>query len=95
MNSLEVERGRNGWALYSGSGGDSPDFRGFFTHKADAEALANLRDEHGDPQCFDPCVVLAVLTEHGVVAANDFEIETHAQLEEAIRKVPADAWEEL
>lgn len=92
--SFEVERELRGWALYTGCEGDSPSFYGFFSRKEDADALAVMRDVNGDPLCFDPCVVPAVLTEHGLVAANDFEIETHAQLEKAIRQVPPEAWED-
>jgi hypothetical protein len=84
LNLEQVAPGREGWALYTGSEGDAPWFLGFFVRRSDAEALLVARDADGGLLLCDPVIVPALLTEHGVVAANDFEIETHEQLRERL-----------
>jgi hypothetical protein len=72
----------DGWAVFTGCEGDSPNFCAFFADKEDAEAFIALPDPE-EPECkrlCDPDIVVAVLTEQGVIAANDFTINTHEQL---------------
>jgi hypothetical protein len=89
--NLELEPliGQPGWSIYTGSDGDDPWFLGFFIRKSDAEALLRLRDpEDGvTPLYCDPVIVPSLLTEHGVVTANDYQIKTHEQLRERLATV--------
>lgn len=62
-----------------------------FRNKSDAEAYTQARDPDEDsedlPLVFDACVTPAVVLADGtVVVANDYGIETHADLRAALSK---------
>lgn len=72
----------NGYAVFTGINGETENFCAFFVHEKDAEAFVAAPDpeEPESKAAFDPCIVIAVLTPRGIVASNDFGIETHDQL---------------
>jgi hypothetical protein len=81
-----IDTDTDGFAVFTGCDGDSPHFLGFFVRREDAETLIALRDPSDDscPLYCDADIVIAVLTEHGVVAANDIDLKTHADLRRRI-----------
>lgn len=82
---LEVIRiGLQGWACFSGANGDDPKFSAFFTDEADAIDHAR--------ELFDGQAVRAIVTEHGIIAENDFEIASHEQLRMTIAQVAESEW---
>lgn len=87
-HGLVIEKDRDGYAVFTGCAGDCPEFCAFFADRSLAEAFALSRDPE-DPECALVCdsqVVVATLNEHGVVAANDTDIETHQQLRDRFRE---------
>lgn len=76
---IELE-GCDGWAVFEGVEGDDPSFCAFFTVEAHAVAFAKMRGDDGELLLCDPAVVLAIQGEDTLVAANDFELDTHEKL---------------
>lgn len=76
---IELE-GCDGWAVFEGAEGDDPSFCAFFTVEAHAVAFAKMRGDDGELLLCDPAVVLAIQGEDTLVAANDFELDTHEKL---------------
>lgn len=74
----------DGWAVFSGSEGEDPKFEGFFLTQEDAQAVAEAPHpdlDQGDCLFFDSSWSRAVLTaDFGIVAANDYTIDTHEKL---------------
>lgn len=85
---LEPVADVNGYAVFTGCEGEDPKLRAFLVDKELAEALAALmRASYDDSnvQC-----EFAILTDDmGLVAANDFQIKTHAQLAQRITNARA------
>ena len=75
-----------GWAVFTGSEGEDPSFRAFFKDEDTARALAELRDEDGDPYFFDPYVAPAVTHKGVVYIANDYRVNTHEELIAALKE---------
>jgi hypothetical protein len=71
-----------GYAVFSGCDGEVPSFVAFFTNEETAEALCAMAhpEEPEHKLVFDSAIVPAVLTPHGIVASNDFEVDDHAKL---------------
>lgn len=83
----DVTGGLDGFAVYTNCEDEAPDFRGFFVSREDAERFAfHSVDDEGEP-FYEPTVELAVVTDRGVIVANDFELRTHAQLRARIADV--------
>jgi len=76
-----------GWAIYTGSEGESPDFRGFFLNRLDAENVVRVSSSLDIPLFWEPCIVPAILTEHGIITANDCELDTPEKLSEHIHDI--------
>lgn len=78
---LEPVTTGDGWAVFTGCEGDSPQFIAFFIWEADAKELAmHLADDVSDVGC-----ELAIITDDmGIVAANDGDIKTHHDLRQRI-----------
>jgi hypothetical protein len=82
-NGLElVEASTEGWAVFSHINGECPEFVAFVTDEKRARRMAK--------RTFDGTWELAVLTPHGIVSANDYEIATHAELRARIAATPAE-----
>ena len=95
-NELELQPdvGARGWAVFSGCEGECPRLVGFFPRKEDAELFTNAPDpddEDGEVYPLDGnnSIELSVLTPHGIVTANDYEIATHEELEKRITEALA------
>lgn len=80
----------DGWAVFTGIEGEDPTFRAFFVDEDTARKCAVLRDPDLSEEelFFEPCVSVAVVTERGIVASNDYEIDTH----EKLRAKLAESW---
>lgn len=78
-----------GFAVWDGCEGEDPRFVAFFVRKDEADGFVETAlNEDGERRFHDhnTDVGLAILTERGIVSANDFTIETHEQLVERIKK---------
>jgi|WetSurMetagenome_2_1015567.scaffolds.fasta_scaffold542702_2 hypothetical protein len=92
-----ASEGYTGWALFCGVDGEDPKLIGFFTKKEDARLFAAQKDPE-DPECLLHCdtdVVPAILTNEGLVSANDFGINTHEELKARIAACRIDARSKL
>jgi hypothetical protein len=69
-----------GWALFCLCEGDCPEFVGFFAAEEAAITHGDSRDENNERRYTDPGVVPALLTPHGIVCSNDFNIDDHSKL---------------
>lgn len=90
-HGLETVEPCDGFAIFTGKDGEDPSFAAFFLHREDADAALASKDESDDgaARYFDACITEAVLTEGGIIAANDFEIKDHTQLRERIAAAKA------
>ncbi|HWA29057.1 MAG TPA: hypothetical protein VG734_25630 [Lacunisphaera sp.] len=80
----------DGWAIFTGCEGEDPTFQAFFVDEDTARKCSVMVDPDlpEDALFFDPCVVVAIATEHGIIAANDSELDTHEKLRAKI----AESW---
>jgi len=87
---LEPVTDQNGWAVFTGCEGETPDFVAFFVDEKAANAFAKSLNEDPEFGNQDAFTFLAVLTsDMGIVAENDFELQTHEQLRERIQEARA------
>jgi hypothetical protein len=63
-----------GWAVFAGCEGEDPSLVSFHLREEDADAVC-MNTERTD--C---AAVLALVNEHGLFAANDWEIKSHDEL---------------
>ncbi len=82
-----------GWSVYSGAEGESPQFEDFFVDRVRAEGVCDARDVDGHPVLFDAFVFDAILLPEGLVTSNDFEIRNHEHLAERIAQWRAQGWD--
>jgi hypothetical protein len=81
----------SGWAVFAGCEGEDPRLVAFVIREDLARELMSLRHPEGHPEAGEPLVydgmaVPAKVTEHGIVASNDMNINDHDALDAALQK---------
>ncbi len=84
-----VPIGLIGWAVFTGTDGESPNFYAFYAREDDARHAIEVRSdepgEEGHARLFDATYVLAILTKRGVIASNS-DHKSHIELRDAYEK---------
>lgn len=82
----------DGFAVYSGIEGETPQYEGFFPKRWAADRHAAKTHEDGEPLFYDACVLAAVVVPEGLVVENDYTLDTHAKLLARVDEWRAAGW---